>query len=44
MLAFEFVKLKISDNNSFSDFLSDVLSIIEVLEDKVFGKIDGFGE
>lgn len=44
MLAFEFVKLKISDNNSFSDFFSDVLSIIEVFENKVFCKIDGFGE
>jgi hypothetical protein len=44
MLSFEFVKLKISDNDSFSDFLSDVLPIIEVFENKVFCKIDGFGE
>ncbi len=44
VLALQFVKLKISHDNSFRDFLPDVLSIVQVFEDKVLRKINGFGE
>lgn len=44
MLPLKLIKLEIRHDNSFSDFFSDVLSIVQVFENEVLCKINGFGE